>query len=244
LKKIYLNYSVLLLSLISCSSSEVRQRINDAPYRTSGIEQFFLPELPAWANYSSVGRCYKSSSFQYLDFPKVHASYQLSYAEMVELQAQYNERREDYFRSTAYRFLKPVEESAFFSNTLEQVRGGVRQFKLPKVSQADIVWLEGFTQGNKIADLRKMAKTGKFDERATVLFSSCLSRQMLNQWVQENGLENVGFYLLSAELLGPYDSKNNFHGGLKLEVSKMINPEVKVNIIVPEKMVFPLELNL
>src|SRR5665648_237885 len=119
----FLNY-LLLLILYSCSNGEVRQASRQAPYRTSGIEQFFLPELPTWANHSASGQCFKKHSFQYLDFTKLSKTYQLNYSDLVELQAQYNERLEAYFRSTAVRFLKPVEEASFFSNTIENVKGG------------------------------------------------------------------------------------------------------------------------
>src|SRR5688500_746487 len=101
----FLGFLVLSV-LISCSSPEVNRRdMENTPYRTSGSEQFILPELPAWANYSASGQCFKGHSFQYLDFSKVASMYQLNYQQLVELQAQYNERLEAYFRSTAVRFL-------------------------------------------------------------------------------------------------------------------------------------------
>jgi hypothetical protein len=179
-----------------------------------------------------------------MDFPKISANYQLTYPQMVELQGQYNERREAYFSSTAYRFLKPVEEASFFSNTIEQVRGGVKHFKLPNVSEVEIIWLEGYIQANKTDEIKKMVSSGRFDEKLPILFSSCLSRQRLNQWIQENGLDDVGFYLLSAEWLSPYGSDNSLHAGLRLEVSKLLNPGVKVNFVAPENVAFPLEITL
>lgn len=242
LRKKFLNCS-LLLALFSCSGGEVRQKVDDS-YVTSGVEQFFLPELPGWANFSEAGRCYKSTSLQYLDFPKVSVNYQLSYPEMIELQGQYNERREDYFSSTAYRFLKPVEEAAFFSNAVEQVRGGVRHFKLPSVPQVEIIWLEGFVQHNKVDEIKKMATSGRFNERLPVLFSSCLSRQRLNQWIQEHDLSEAGFYMLSAEWLSPFGSNNQLQGGLRLEVMKLLNPGTKVSFLVPVNTILPLELTL
>lgn len=242
LKNKFLNFSLLLV-LISCSNGEVRKDVEES-YVTSGVEQFFLPELPSWANYSVAGRCYKSSSFQYLDFPKVAVNYQLSYPELVELQGQYNERRENYFSSTAYRFLKPVEEATFFSNTVEQVRGGIRHFKLPNAPEVDVIWLEGFIQEHKLDDLKKMAASGRFDTRIPILFSSCLSRQRLTQWVQENNLGEAGFFILSAEWLSPFGSNKELQAGLKVEIGKLMNPGVKVHLVVPEKTKSPFEIVL
>lgn len=240
----YLNF-FLLLGLISCSSPGVREVPQNTPYRTSGLEQFFLPELPTWANTSASGKCFKKHSFNYLDFSKLSSTYQLNYHELVELQAQYNERLEAYFRSTAVRFLKPVEEAAFFSNTLEQVRGGVKHFKIPEVArEVDIIWLDGFISSNQIDELRKMHETGLFDERLPVLFTSCLSRQDLNQWLIENNLDQVGFHSLTAEWLNPYGSDLMMKPGLRLEIKKLMNENVKVKFISPQKILLPTEIIL
>jgi hypothetical protein len=240
----YLSYSLLLI-LISCSNGELRQDVADAPYQTSGLEQFFLPELPAWANNSASGQCFKKHSFHYLDFSKLSATYQLKYPELVELQAQYNERLEAYFRSTTVRFLKPVEEAAFFSNTLENVRGGIKHFKLPQgVGQVDVIWLDRYIALNRVSELKRMNEIGKFDERLPVLFTSCLSRQDLNQWLVENNLDQVGFYSLSAEWLTPFGSDLQMKAGLQLELKKIMNENVQVKIIAPNEILLPTEIVL
>ncbi len=226
----YLNYLVLFI-LISCTSGERRKSIDDRIYQSSGIEQFFLPELPNWANFSGQGKCVKSASFHYLDFSKLVSTYQLSYSQMLELQAQYNQRLEDYYRSTAVRFLKPIEQANLFSNTLEQVRGGIKQLKLPAgVGQVEVIWLESFLKNGKTDELKKMAKAGRFDEKLPILFSSCLSRQYLDQWLTENDLENVGFYKLSAEWLSPYGSDSVLRPGLEINLKELFGPTIKMNM--------------
>jgi hypothetical protein len=239
----FLSFSLLLI-LISCSNGEVRQQVTDSPYRTSGVEQFFLPELPKWANTSPSGQCFKKHSFQYLDFNKLAGVYQLNYPELVELQAQYNERLESYFRSTALRFVKPVEEAAFFSNTLENVRGGVKHFTLPQVPAVDVIWLDRYIALNLVAELKKMNETGKFDERLPILFSSCLSKQDLNQWLIENNLDQVGFYTLTAEWLSPYGQDLSMKTGLHIEIKKLLNENVKVKFISPSEILLPSEIVL
>ncbi len=239
----FLNFSLLLI-LISCSNGEIRQEVTDTPYRTSGLEQFFLPELPTWANTSASGQCFKKHSYQYLDFNKLAGVYQLKYAELVELQAQYNERLESYFRSTAVRFLKPVEEAAFFSNTLENVRGGVKHFKLPPVNAVDVIWLDRYIALNLVSEIKKMNEMGKFDERLPILFSSCLSKQDLNQWLIENNLDQVGFHTLTAEWLSPYGSDLTMKTGLHLEIKRMLNENVKVKFISPSEVQLPSEIVL
>lgn len=235
----YLFYSLLLI-LTSCGSHHVKQQDANLIYQSAGAEQFFLPELPTWANFSQEGNCYRSSSNHYLDFNKIHQVYQLSYAQMIELQAQFNDRLEKYFRSAAVRFLKPVEEASMFANTLEQVRGGVRYLKLPvSVKEVDVIWLESFSP----EALKKMSQEGKFDERLPILFSSCHNRQSLNQWVAANGLDQAGFYLLPNEYLSPFTESNELKGHLSVVLSKLIASNVKINLISHEnKKTYELEI--
>lgn len=240
----YLN-CFLLLILISCSQGEVRTDPTDSAYRTSGLEQFFLPELPQWANTSASGQCFKKHSFQYMDFKKLGSTYDMKYPELVELQAQYNDRLESYFRSTAARFVKPVEEAAFFSNTLENVRGGVKTFKLPPAgNKIDIIWLDRYVALNQVDQLKKMNQMGRFDERVPVLFTSCMSRQDLNQWLNENNLDEVGFFTLSAEWLSPYGSDLQMKPGLQLEVKKLMGDKVDVRFVTPAEILLPTEIVL
>lgn len=240
----YLSF-FLLATLISCSGGPTKQDVDDAPYRTSGLEQYFLPELPAWANNSASGQCFKKHNFQYLDFPKLAEAYSLKYPELVELQAQYNERLESYFRSTAVRFVKPVEEAAFFSNTLEQVRGGVKHFKLPNgVTEVEVLWLDGYIANDKVGELKKLSQTNRFDERLPILFTSCMSKQDLNQWLIENDLDQVGFYSISAEWLNPYDSELAMKAGLRLEIKKLLNENVRIKFLGPNEILLPTEIVL
>lgn len=240
----YLSFSLLLI-LISCSQSEIRKDISDTPYRTSGIEQYFLAELPAWANHSASGQCFKKHSFQYLDFNKLGGVYQLKYPELIELQAQYNDRLESYFRSTAVRFIKPVEEAAFFSNTLENVRGGVKTFKLPLMAdKVDVIWVDRYIALKQVSEIKKMQQMGRFDERLPILFSSCLSRQDLNQWLIENNLDQIGFYSLTAEWLSPYSSGLEMKPGLHLEIKKLMGANVQVRFVSPGEILLPTEIVL
>lgn len=239
----FLNCLVLLL-LISCGSGEVRRDVENVPYRTSGVEQFFLPELPTWTNFSASGRCFKSNSVHYLDFSKLSEQYHLSYVEMVELQSQYNERIESYFRSTAVRFLKPVEEASFFSNTLEQVRGGVRHIKLPKVSEVEVIWVDSFIQENKTQELKNLLKKGYFDQRLPLLFSACLTHQALIQWVAENSLEEAGFYFLAAETLSAFGSDFALKAGLRVELTKIFEPNIKFKLLTSNPKLLPTEIIL
>jgi hypothetical protein len=219
---------LVLLALISCGSSVVKKEMEDvSSYRTSGVEQFFLTQLPTWNNISVQGQCFKKSSFYYLDFSKLEEAYQLTYPEMIELQAQYNDRLETYFRSAAVRFVKPVEEASFFSNTLEQVRGGVRSLKIPEVNEVQVIWFEGLTT----EEIKKIARSEELNEKLPILFSSCHSKQSLTQWLMYEKLDDVGFHLITAEWLSPFSSQSILTPGLRLELAELLNKKIKISVI-------------
>ncbi len=238
----YLNFSLLLI-LISCSQGQVRENSEEIAYRTSGVEQYFLPELPSWANHSATGQCFKKHSFQYLDFNKLGSVYGLKYPELLELQSQYNDRLESYFRSTAIRFVKPVEEASFFYNTLENIKGGVRKFKIPAtVKKVDVIWLDRYIGRNLVDEIKKMNDSGRFNETVPVLFSSCFSRQDLNQWLIENKLDQVGFFSLTAEWLSPFGPDLQMQPKLHIEIKKLIRPDVEVHFVRPDEILLPTEI--
>ncbi len=216
---------LVLLGLISCGSSQVKKRYDsDFSYQTSGVEQFFLPELPRWANFSSSAECFKNFSFHYMDFKKLQEVYQLSYPQMIELQALYNQQLEERFSSTAVHLLRPIEEASLFSNTLEKIRGGVRDFKIPAVAEVQVLWLESFTPD----EIRKIINDSNFNEQIPILFSSCHSKKSLSQWLIQENLDDVGFYLLTAEWLSPFSFNNEVLPSLKLDLPKFLGAHLNI----------------
>jgi hypothetical protein len=230
------------LILTSCSSGFLRKDSEGNPYQSSGVEQYFLPQLPKWANSSASGRCFKKHNIHYLDFKKLSEVYELSYPELIEFQAQYNEKLESYFSSAEENFLKPVEEANLFSNVLESVKGGVKSFKLPAVQRVEVIWLDRYIDLNQVGELKKMSISGRFDENLPILFSSCLSREDLNQWIIDQELEDIGFYTLSAEWLSPYGSDLKLRPGPQIELRKLMGDKTQLRFIAPKEVNLPSEI--
>jgi len=239
LKTRFLNYLVLILT-ISCGNAELKQH-PDESYYSSGIEQFFLAELPLWANFSVLGQCEKSSSIQYLNFSKLKINYELSYPEMVELQAQFNFKRESYFSHASQKFLKPVEEVSFFTNSLEQVKGGIKLLKLPKTSHVNIIWLENFLKNHKMEELGPILEGDQFLEYPTILFSSCMTRWKMEEFLKEKKVYPEDVHFVGADWLTPYDLTSELGPGLFVNLSKVIG-EVQFSIFEIDNYNSPLEL--
>lgn len=198
----------LLLSLISCgTTTDYKVPDTVSVYRGNGVEQFFLPELPKWINRSGTGQCFRQFSVKYLDQEKLKFVHQLSYPESIELQVQLNQKLEDYYKNTTTKFLRPVEEATLFSNTLEQVKAGVKALNLPAVSQIELIWIDDYIQNNKEADFIKWANSSEFTENLPVLVSLCKTSAELKKWAQDRNVDSIGLYYAGHEWLSPYNKE-------------------------------------
>jgi hypothetical protein len=188
-------FSILLLFFISCTQTPVAQDptpVNlDRTFQTAGVEQFFLPELPTWRQYSQNGECYLNQTKVNLDFSRLHSTYQLTLNQLIELQVQFFERMNVVGKERKMSRLNPREEAQFFYETLEKVRAGVKRIKLPNDLQVKFVWKE-----SKLPI--------KFNPN-DVLVSLCSSTHEIEDWLEKNypGLEHP--YALGFEALSVYN---------------------------------------
>ncbi len=97
------------------------------------------------------------------------------------------------------------------------------------MQEVEIIWLESFD----VAELKKLAKSERFNEKLPILFSSCHSKQSLAQWILQEQLEEVGFHTLTGEWLSPYNSKSEMRAGLKLELSELLGKNIKITMNKP-----------
>lgn len=200
-----LAFYFLLLGLISCSSGpSYNTPAEVTAYRSNGMEQFFLPELPKWVNRSETGQCFRNFSIKYIDQEKVKQVYQLSYPKAIELQVQFNQKLEKYYKNTTQKFLRPVEEATLFANTLEQVKSGVTALNLPNVIQIELIWIDDYIHKNKEADFIRWANSAQFTENLPILVSLCKTSTELKKWAQDRNVDSVGLYYAGFEWMSPF----------------------------------------
>ena len=81
---------VILILLIFCTSScqspyhaAEKKAINEV-YIASGAEQYFLPEMPNWANVSEVAECRLMDRIRFLDFSTLNKRYNLNFKKLIQ----------------------------------------------------------------------------------------------------------------------------------------------------------------
>ncbi len=191
---------MMLLLLSACSSSVPDDDGSPAPFQGAGHEQFFLPELPHWANGSVAGRCQRAFSVRYLDYVALEKVHGLQYPSRVELQAQFNRRWRERFVGKTTLLLTPQEEAALFLEILGQVKGGLRELRFPVGVPFQLVWWDDLqARADFKAWLSRLADEGG----AVVLLSLCEGSDGLEAWANQEGLGQLGLFTLGAEVLGP-----------------------------------------
>jgi hypothetical protein len=186
---------ILLFIFAACTTpapkSEPKPSL-DMSFQTAGVEQYFLPEPPAWMNFSQNGECYFNNRRIYLDFSRLHSTYQLTLAELIEFQVQINEKFNQSRKHISAERVTPREEAHLFYEVLERVRGGVKRLKLPTAMSTRIIWKE--------------SKIPQKILGSDILASLCMSTSELEAWLEKTYPEGEHPYVLGGEALSVYQA--------------------------------------
>ncbi len=239
-----------VLCLASCAKNHISRTHRDsrfAVFNGTHFEEFFLPSVPSWANFSVAGKCFRDQSLSYLKFDLLAQNYELNYFDLVSLQTLYNREverlRPDHLRKEQMsEYISPRDKSYIFHETFEKVRGGFK-LALTRYPHVNLIWVDPFL--DDIAHLKtrlvQLKNSAIMDKGVPVLFSLCNSSLQVESIFKNNPIDSEFNLYLGAELFHVYDDQLKIrpHFGVDL---KSLYPEKKINIIVPKGMSLPSEL--
>lgn len=216
-----------LFALISCQSPyhvQEKKAINEV-YIPSGAEQYFLPELPAWANVSETADCRRLENIRFLDFNRLNKSYGLDLEKLIQLQLMFNNNlkkmKVDFDKIDRYSNAKKDEELLFF-NSLDKVQGGVKEFLAPEFKQIHLVWIDDFLADKaRVTRLKNLLSSDSFAAGFPVFVSTCLSSREMERFLLENGLAEQNIKLVSSEFLTPFADDFNLDTHKVLQLGKI-----------------------
>ena len=209
-----MKYLISLLFLASCTSPSV-MKLPSEPYQTAGTEQFFLPELPTWANGSLSANCARNVSVRYLDHSPMEKLHALDFVSRVELQTQFNRKWKQRYSSST-KVITPQEESVLFLETLEQVKSGLKELRYPAQGPMHLVWWDQLKDRVRAKPwLMNLANQGN----PIVLVSLCTDDNGLDRWIEDQKLEELGLFTMGAESAGPFDSESGIKSGVVMPLS-------------------------
>lgn len=219
----------LLLSLlfsilfVNCSTTDERVNITsglDNVYISSGVEQYFLGNLPHWINFSSWAKCRRNESIRYMNYEILKKSYALTYDQMVHMQHMWNRKLYAYKRSGGQGNLPLKDESFVFNNVYAQVIGGSYVFSAPKFNQVSLVWIDPFIENKK--KLKQILRSDDVLSGHPVIISHCLSSYAAESLLQELELEDLGIKIIPAEMFSLFDKNIQMGYEFQIDVSQIM----------------------
>lgn len=245
-------WSLLLLPLfllVACAipvkPGDMGQKDLDYYFQTSGAVEFFLPQLPQWANASASAACHRTTSVRYLDFSALKGSYNLSYAQMVNFQHTFNLEQDEQIRTFGAHAQGPGEEEKLFYKVSDQVRAGHYIFNAPNYPQINVVWIDhilvkGPTQGRAL--LERLYQHPAIASGHPVWLSLCYNHAEMAQWMSNAKLEAMNAKWLTTEFFSAYDKDGVLAYNLQLNVSEFLGADKKISFFAPDKSKLPAEV--
>lgn len=226
MKKIFLLLiSLLLLSSCADTSSQgLKSRTIEDFYNPTGVEKYFLTDVPAWANFDQKAGCYRSSNIRYFDLDALMKSYGLTYNKALQTQATFNEEYSQFKESDKKRVTTLKEEELLFYKVSEKVSSKIIFFDPPTFKRINIVWLDEVVgDAKKEKKLKNFLNSKTMDEGAPVLISFCMTREEV-----EKRYPDFNAKMITAELFSVFDSTGNKTPGFKIELDQFFSPSQKL----------------
>lgn len=235
MKKIF---RMMCIFLVGCSSPQHSHERKDLDqiYIQSGIEQYFLPNLPAWANVSSSGACKRKSNIRFLDYNKLNLSYKLKYEELAQLQLSYNYYLNEQTKHIKQPLeLRPRDEENLFQNVLERVKGGDKIFLTPEFRDLNLIWIDPALNNKVVLNrLKILFQSGVLDSGFPIFVSNCLSQNELLDFVAKEAFNDQNKFI-SQEMFSFYNEKFELTLGSYLHLNSLFKSGQNLTLYIPKE---------
>ena len=222
MKSVFLSLMIVSIFVSSCSSG-LRPRTVDQYYTSTGVEKYFLSDLPEWANYSVSAGCYRTSGIRYFNIDALMKSYSLTYGDAIQIQATFNDEYLNLKKEPGVTVGLKEEELVFFKAS-ERVNSKIKFFDAPTFKQIHLIWLDEALKGNKQEEkLKSFLQSGVHDNGFPVLISACLTKSEI-----EAKFPNAALKVISAEMFSIYDGNGVKQPGIHTQIGAFFKPEQKL----------------
>lgn len=224
--------------LSSCTSNQVvglkgfETRQSEEYYQNSGVIQYFLSELPAWANSYPDGNCQRQTSVRYLNMKSLRDSYRYSYSDALQFQLLYNQMSVEKARGSGFDKMRPQDEELIFFEASNRIQSGFYPFRRPDFERVSLIWIDPLLSTPK--RILSLLERADITQGHPVVVSNCLASHELSDWLKKNGVANENIRLISSEMFSPYDVDAAIKAEIHIDVEKFFTASQKIFFYVPK----------
>jgi hypothetical protein len=213
---------ILLFTLASCSTG-LKPRTVDQYYISTGVEKYFLSDIPEWANFSQSAGCFRTKGIRYFDLNALMKSYSLKYSDALQIQATFNEEFLSMKKKPDANLTLKDEEVLFFRAS-DKVNSKITFFDPPTFKEIHLIWLDEALKGKSQEErLKKFLQSSVHDTGVPVLVSACLTKNDI-----EAKFPGIAVKAISAEMFSIYDSEGNRRPNMHIGLNEFFKPEQKL----------------
>ena len=221
-----MNKIILILGLIffvACSSKNLKPRDVDQYYTSTGVQKYFLSDIPEWANFSQSAGCFRTKGIRYFDIEALMKSFSLKYNEALQLQGSYNEEFLVMKKNPKITLSLKDEEILFFKAS-DKVNSKIVFFDPPTFKEIHLIWLDEALLGKKQEDkLRAFLQSPVHNTGVPILVSACLTKEEA-----EAKFPDMAVKIISAELFSIYDTSGMKQPSLHVNVNSFFQDGQKL----------------
>ncbi len=239
MKKLLL-ISILLITF-GCQTTEesgMQRRDLQRYYVSSGIERFFLPDIPEWINVSETANCKRESDIKFINLPKLQNNFRLKYSEA--LQFQYFLSRERTAKKQFYnsKFLMLKDEEIIFYDVSDKIQSGIYAFKPPKFNRVNLVWIDpAIGSKEKFKELAALMRSREMDLGHPVFVSMCLDHQAMKAFFKRSKAFSDNILMIPFDLFSIYNSNKEQQLFFSIEVESLFRSKQELHFYSPDKVV-------
>lgn len=214
-----------LFMLASCANENIKPHSVENYFQSSGVEKYFLSEIPVWANFSENGACFRKEQIRFFNIEALMKSYAINYSAAIQIQATFND---EYLRlAKAKDTVVPFsEEQLLFFKASDQVNSKIVFFEAPSFKKIHLIWVDGAED----TVIKKFLKSSVHDNGVPVLFSLCLTKREL-----ETKFSEQNFKMISTEMLSIYNEEGKKDPSFKIYLGQFFKADQEINFYTPKK---------
>ena len=211
-----LYFLIFLSSCASLTNSNLQRRTVEDYYISTGVEKYFLADLPSWANFDQAGSCFRAKTIRYFDIDALMKSYRLTYNMAIQVQAAFNEELSEFKKIDKTHSPNLKEEELLFYKVTEKISSKILFFDPPSFSRVNLIWFDEILGDPlKLGKLQKLLNSSDMESGVPVLVSFCLTKEEIEQ--QYPTLHSK---MITAELFSVFDGKGEKKPGFRIDLDQ------------------------